>query len=151
MGLVPPPTSRRFRLYRRGAAGSTRDAAAHCNREPRRHRPQLVPPGRQPRALATPRPSATLGVAGKATAGSTYRCPAGGELPAGASRPTAAGTHTSGGGVARREGALRAQIGLRSPGIRQSRPPKKRGTGLPVVFGGRRGTQKPSWEVRKQP
>lgn len=138
MGLVPPPTSRRFRLYRRGAAGSTRDAAAHCNREPRRHRPQLVPPGRQPRALATPRPSATLGVAGKATAGSTYRCPAGGELPAGASRPTASGTHTSGGGGWWwREGRARC-VRKSDSGVRVSvslPPPKKGGQGCPWCLG----------------
>lgn len=130
MGLVPPSTSRLFRLYRRGAAGSTRDAAAHCNREPSRHRPQLVPrqplpPGRQPRAPATPRPSAMLGVASKATAGSTYRCPAGGELPAGASRPTATGTHTSGrGGGGEKGGRAACANRTQESGYQSVSPPK---------------------------
>lgn len=44
-----------FRLYRRNAAGSNRDAAAHCNREPRRHRPQLVPRQLLPARKTAPR------------------------------------------------------------------------------------------------
>lgn len=44
-----------FRLYRRNAAGSNRDAAAHCNREPRRHRPQLVPRQLLPARTTAPR------------------------------------------------------------------------------------------------
>lgn len=44
-----------FRLYRRNAAGSNRDAAAHCNREPRRHRPQLVPRQVLPARTTAPR------------------------------------------------------------------------------------------------
>lgn len=53
--LIPPSTSRLFRLYRRNAAGSNRGAAAHCNREPRRHRPQLVPRQLLPARTAAPR------------------------------------------------------------------------------------------------
>lgn len=88
-----------FRLYRRNAAGSNRDAAAHCNREPRRHRPQLVPRQLLPARTTARRsfdPETLYDARGRQnTSGSTYHYPAGGELPAVSSRPTATGTHSS--------------------------------------------------------
>ena len=150
-----------FRLYRRNAAGSNRDAAAHCNREPRRHRPQLVPRQLLPARTAAPRtfdPETLYDARGRQKRHRRKHLPLSGRrgTPCRLLPPHRDGDphlwtaiRKPRGGEKARCPAGRVGIGPRSPAISQS--PKKGGRGVIRGIWGKSVTQKPSWDVKKRP
>ena len=149
------------RLYRRNAAGSDRDAAAHCNREPRRHRPQLVPRQLLPARTAAPRtfdPETLYDARGRQKRHRRKHLPLSGRrgTPCRLLPPHRDGDPHLGTAIRKPRGGEKARCpaggvgtGPRSPAISQS--PKKGGRGMIRGIWGKSVTQKPSWDVKKRP
>lgn len=148
-----------FRLYRRNAAGSNRDAAAHCNREPRRHRPQLVPRQLLPARTTAPRtfdPETLYDAQGRKKCHRRKHLPLSGRrgtpcrlLPPRRHRDPHLATE-----IRSLRGGEQGRCTAEGNPTQESRyqsDSKKKGEGVIHGVWGRSGTQKPSWDDRKQP